>query len=527
MDKDSGNSMQHEGEETEGSESHKTLNEATSCMRLEDEEDAKDEPYPIWRGMGAYEEGEMDVVPPAGVVVVDPFCDYLGKAAVNMVEEAGYAAVQTVSEHLIDTIDDSGLNIFRVPSPGREAEWAAELPFPIVAVLCESDAGLATAERLSSALLGSRFGGVEEARRNKFLMNEAVRSKGLTAARQATTGDWGEAQAFIQSILNTSSSSSDSGGNRGGQTQPGTCADVRGAIPVVVKPLRGCGSGGVCLCHGMEEAKKAFLEVLGAPKYGSPGEFNTEVLVQEFLQGTEFVVDTVSREGEHKIMAIWRYDKRPVNGAPFVYFATQLRAASGGEEQRVIEYARKALDALGVKYGPTHTGVSWVGGGGSLYMLWLPLLGPVLVEVNTRWHLTEFAPITLACVGYEAVSETLSAYLDPERFSSIPSEPLVLNKHGRVVHLVCHSAGTLKAVHHLEEIQKLESFAGLDVYPKFSAAGSAVDFTIDIRSDAGWVHLVHEDEGVVDMDYQKLVGLMPTMFEVVDLEGHEEDTGGG
>lgn len=33
------------------------------------------------------------------------------------------------------------------------------------------------------------------------------------------------------------------------------------------------------------------------------------------------------------------------------------RASDGDDEKIVMEYARAALDALGIKYGPTHTGV--------------------------------------------------------------------------------------------------------------------------------------------------------------------------
>ena len=48
------------------------------------------------------------------------------------------------------------------------------------------------------------------------------------------------------------------------------------------------------------------------------------VLVQEFAHCQEYVIDTVSRYGELKIVAIWKYDKRSANGAPFVYYATKL-----------------------------------------------------------------------------------------------------------------------------------------------------------------------------------------------------------
>ena len=77
---------------------------------------------------------------------------------------------------------------------------------------------------------------------------------------------------------------------------------------------------------------------------------------------------------------------------------------------------------------------------------------PTLIEVNTRWHLTDFAPLTDACVGYNAVEETLSAYLDPGRFASLPRLPPAGPDypHGGVVHLVSHVEGPLQRIHHEE-----------------------------------------------------------------------------
>ena len=62
---------------------------------------------------------------------------------------------------------------------------------------------------------------------------------------------------------------------------------------VVVKPARGAASGDVYVCRGEEEVKTAFEKIKGSPKYG--GGVNEEVLVQEYLEGQEYAVDTVSR----------------------------------------------------------------------------------------------------------------------------------------------------------------------------------------------------------------------------------------
>lgn len=50
-----------------------------------------------------------------------------------------------LSDHLVKTLDNENAQGFRPPKPGKEAEWASFLPFPLVGVICESDAGLANA----------------------------------------------------------------------------------------------------------------------------------------------------------------------------------------------------------------------------------------------------------------------------------------------------------------------------------------------------------------------------------------------
>ena len=102
---------------------------------------------------------------------------------------------------------------------------------------------------------------------------------------------------------------------------------------------------------------------------------NYSVLLQEYLAGDEYVVDTVSRDGVHKCVALWKYDKRVYNGAPVVYYGMQLLAIDS--EPRLAEmvgYTASVLDALGIRYGCCHTEIMLVE------------RGPVLVEVNCRIH---------------------------------------------------------------------------------------------------------------------------------------------
>lgn len=298
----------------------------------------------------------------------------------------------------------------------------------------------------------------------------------------------------------------------------------------VVKPSRGVASDDVHLCSSLKSVALAFAKIHGSTMFGSTnGEKHEKVLVQEFAQGTEYAADVVSKAGEHKIAALWKYDKRPANGAAFVYHATELVDADTPVGRAVSEYVMDALDALGVHWGLSHTEVI------------VDEKGPRLVEVNCRQHNTDFAPLTTACVGYNALDMLLASYLgDATDFpphtehmrldwDSLPDLP-VTRSYGAIVHLVCSTSGILREVNKeaLEEIEGMESVLAMEVYPRFQVPGERIEPTVDIRTDSGWVHMMNDDPEVFKRDYDRIVELMSVMFDVEkEEEGDWEVQKGG
>lgn len=436
-----------------------------------------------------------DAPPSHGILLMDAFCPYHGKYLEEMALRAyGAGVVRVLSEYITRYIwiRSEGAEEDHMSSRSPEGEeaaaaWAARIPFPLAGIVCESDSGLAAAERLGAELSLERHDGVNEARRNKYLTVEACAAAGLPTVRQRLVATADAAASF--------------------------CAELGGRC--VVKPWRGVASGDVSLCRSPEEARSAFDAVHGGAVFGSPsGERVAEVLVQEFAVGTEYAVDVVSRAGQHKAMAVWRYDKRPANGAPFVYHATVLDVSKEGGA--AADHAGQALDALGVRWGLSHVEVmiGEDGEGGVVARL---------IEVNMRQHNTDFAPLVQACIGYNALDVLLAAYLgdlvteyppDTEHlrvdWDEVPDMPARV-KRGAIVHLVSHAEGSVTEVVGMEEINEMESVLAAEIYSTFRAGGSATK-TIDILSDAGWLHMMHEDEEQFQRDYDRVMELMPTMF---------------
>jgi biotin carboxylase len=171
---------------------------------------------------------------------------------------------------------------------------------------------------------------------------------------------------------------------------------------VIVKPMESAGSDDVTLCHSISDVKSAFGNIMG--KVNSLGTINDGVLVQEYLQGTEYVVDTCSYKGKHKVIAMWEYDRRPTNGAGFVLHGQRLMDATEPRATELTTYQFKVLDALGIKNGPGHGEVKWTDS------------GPCLVEVGSRCHGAEGMWMGIAdeVFGYNQVEATVDAYTNTE-----------------------------------------------------------------------------------------------------------------
>jgi len=323
------------------------------------------------------------------------------------------------------------------------------------------------ADRLSEAL-GLRTNGSQgtEARRNKYVMGEKVREAGLRAVRQKSASRWAEVETFLNDW----------------KPDP---------YRVIVKPMESAGSDDVTLCNSFEEVREAFSRILG--KVNGLGQINEGVLVQEYLEGIEYVIDTVSRDGVHKVVAMWEYDRRPRNGAGFVLHGQRLMMPDEERAQEILQYQMSVLTALGINNGAGHGEVKYFNG------------EPVLVEVGSRCHGAEGMWCSLAdkVYGYNQCRVCLDAFVDEEMFKGIPAQPLERKGYAHMKFMLSDTTGVLKEWNDsaMEEIKAMESFQGME---QFLTSGDAVKPTIDCFTWGGVVKMCHESDEVVTKDYKRI-----------------------
>lgn len=291
---------------------------------------------------------------PQVVVVVDPYstgcliCKEMQKRGYDIIAmwSAGFA--DEMKQHIptscgemhYDSEIDEADTMEETAARAREAAGSRT----IAACIAGGEAGVDLADALSE-YLGLKTNGTEiPNRRDKKVQQELIRKVGLRSVRQAAGSKFEEVEDFLKTE----------------------------EYPLVLKPIESAGSDGVKLCSDFQEAKEHFHVLMKSQMVN--GGSCPAVLCQEFLKGKEYVIDHVSRDGVHKTVMVWVYDKREANGNSFVYFG-MLPVDSNSEEAKVlIPYTRGVLDALGVKHGPSHAEVM------------MTAEGPCLVEMNCRAH---------------------------------------------------------------------------------------------------------------------------------------------
>ena len=404
------------------------------------------------------------------VVMVDPYST--GCCIVDEILKRGYRVIclwtKGFSEEMKQHIPLSCVGKMRYHAEVDEEDELADTAkavykaagtFRIVACIAGGEAGVDLADALSERLNVRTNGTDIPNRRDKKLQQELIKACGLRSVRQAGGAKFSEVESFLR----------------------------KESYPVVLKPVESAGSDGVKLCHNFNEAKEHF-ELLMKSQMVNGGDC-AAVLCQEFLRGKEYVVDHVSRDGVHKTVMVWVYDKRPANGSAFVYFGCVPVDPESQEGKIVIPYIRRVLDALGVKNGPSHGEVM------------LTPDGPCLVEMNCRAHGGDgnWRSLCQALTGgYSQVDATVDAYLEKQGFFALPDKPpSPFKAAGQEVILVSYSRGTVKATPGLEIAQGLQSFVYLETGVRI---GSKVDYTVDLFTCIGSVILMHHDKAILEAD---------------------------
>lgn len=254
---------------------------------------------------------------------------------------------------------------------------------------------------------------------------------------------------------------------------------------VVVKPTRGAGTQGVYLCHGYDEMIEAVRKNLSAGVMN--GDKLNEIILQERIIGKEYIVNTVSCNGHHRIVSFWEYDKiKMTNGTNAYNYACSISEPDIGHS-RLLSYAIKVADAIGIKYGPVH----------GEYMV--DEKGPVLIEVNCRPMGGGMTRKFIEKIfGQHETDSALDAYLDPGKFEKDAASPYRPKRLGMMKFFILPKEMKLDSAPVMPISMQLRSY----YTASFAEVGrmGILPETRNVETAGGTVYLVHDDERIVRED---------------------------
>jgi biotin carboxylase len=412
------------------------------------------------------------------VAIVDA---YVGVSALVLeFRERGFCCLRVQSTREVpliyqrELLDQSDFVADIVHDGDLASTAGAVAAFAPVAVVPGAEIGVEFADLLAERLgLLSNGTALSAARRDKFLMVEAVRAAGLRAARQLRVTGADELSAWHREL--------------GGR--------------VVVKPPRSAGSQGVFFCDSPRESVAAYLSLVGADNIFSQP--NKGAVAQEYLRGTEYVVNTVSLDGRHQVCEVWQASLVSANGVADLCDAYSLIASDSQVTGPLAGYAFAVLDALGIRHGPGHLEIR------------MTSTGPCLVEIGARIAGGGIPACAGLAIGESQIEWTVDAYTRPDRFRARAGSAYQMRKYCALAGLISPVEGVLREYRGIDEITMLESFHDLATSVK---PGQELRRTVDDLSHPVVVTLLHDFEEVVQRDLNTIRHLDGAAFYALDRE---------
>jgi biotin carboxylase len=327
-----------------------------------------------------------------------------------------------------------------------------------VAVLPGRETGVELADALSERLgLPTNGTALSAARRDKYVQIERIKAQGVPAMRQIRTREETELHDWHEKL----------GGS------------------VVVKPLRSYWGDGVSFCDSPHESVTALKKLQS--KGTIHGEPILDVVAQEYLVGTEYIVNTVSSNGLHHVTDVWRTERISANGIRDLVVAQVLMRSDEPHVEELADYGFRVLDALHIRYGAAHLEIK------------LTPDGPRLVEVGAR---PSGLPYYVAdAIGEGQLEWTVDAYIRPERFRARAGEKYQRRCAFAWAALVAPTSGRLVRYRALDQVRSLESFRDLSIVVE---PGEDLVRTTHDRSYPATLTLEHPVDAVLQRDLNTL-----------------------
>ncbi len=267
----------------------------------------------------------------------------------------------------------------------------------------------------------------------------------------------------------------------------------------VVKFAESAGTVGLKICSSVEEALEHYRSVQGTVT--GLGTTDSDVLIQEYIGGTEYIVDSLSCNGKHMITDIWSYTKIRGEDGTLAYDNIKLVKDLEPGHTDMILYTYKVLDAVHMEWGICHNEIK------------IDKKGPVLIEVNARPLGLAMTPAYLdEALGYHLTDLAIDSYLDPSRFDRMMRKPYNPPKYAMMKLMIVPEdmvgsfAPTFVFSNMIRSTREVLFFGKDEV--------AAYGRTVDLDTSPVVIKMINADYGELMKDYEALRTVESRYFQL-------------
>jgi predicted ATP-grasp superfamily ATP-dependent carboligase len=235
--------------------------------------------------------------------------------------------------------------------------------------------------------------GTSNCRRYKYDMQERIKNNGLVGINQKKCYTVNDIKIFVRENPNTN---------------------------YVIKPDKGAATENVFLCEDINSLIDKYNIIINS-NYNHVNLKNKCCIVQEYIDGEEWNINTVSRNGKHKIINVMKYKKDNVNGRHFTYLQSELVEPQNVPDE-LLTYTKQVLNALEIQTGAGHTEIK------------MSSKGPCLIEIGARVGGGQYRLYISKCLSktykgdnYDQQIASIYAYCDGRLFETIPNMYKLIN----------------------------------------------------------------------------------------------------
>lgn len=228
-------------------------------------------------------------------------------------------------------------------------------------------------------------------------------------------------------------------------------------VPFIVKPADNSGSRGIVKIDDLTDKQSIF----DAYNYSKSSSKNGDIVVEEYMNGPEVSVETITVNGECHVIQIT--DKITTGSPHFVEMGhTQPSQLDENTKQRISEVAKSANKAIGIANGPSHTEII------------VTKEGPKIVEIGARLGgdciTTHLVPLS---TGVDMVESCIKIAIGEK-----PNINATISKGSAIRYLICDS-GKIESITGVEEAQLLEGVKQISIVHGVGETASEIKSSSD------------------------------------------------